>query len=126
LQPIIYKQSFLISPQNLYFCFVNDKNQVLQLIKNSVNATDPGAKVILFGSYARGDYNEESDIDVLILLDKDNITYSDETRISYPLFMIEVKTGISISPMVYSKDFWEHKHKVTPFYENVNQEGRVL
>jgi len=105
---------------------VTDKTHILGLIKGTVNATDPSAKVILFGSYARGDNNEGSDIDLLILLDKEKITYEDETRISYPLFMVEIKTGISISPMVYSKNFWETKHKVTPFYENVNQEGIVL
>jgi len=110
----------------LYFCIVIDKNHILQLIKSTLKATDPEAKVVLFGSYARGDYNEESDIDLLILLDKEKITYEDETRISYPLFMVEIKTGISISPMIYSKDFWENKHKVTPFYENVNQEGVTL
>jgi len=114
------------SSKNLYFCIVTDKNHILQLIKTTVENTDPGAKVVLFGSYARGDYNAESDIDLLILLDKEKITYEDETRISFPLFMVEVKSGISISPMIYSKDFWENKHKVTPFYENVNQEGLVL
>ena len=105
---------------------MKDTNTILQLIKSTVKASDPEAKVVLFGSYARGDYNEESDIDLLILLNKDNITYADEVKISYPLYMVEIKTGVAISPMIYSKDFWENKHKVTPFYENVNQEGVVL
>jgi len=82
--------------------------------------------VILFGSYARGDYREDSDVDLLILLDKEKITYDDEARISRPLFMIEINTGISISPLVYTKYFWEKQHKVTPFYENVNEEGIAL
>ena len=99
---------------------------MLGQIKNAVLATEPGAKVILFGSYARGDNNEDSDIDLLILLDKENVTYADETRISRPLFLIEIRSGVSISPMVYSKNFWENKHKVTPFYENVNHEGILL
>ena len=102
------------------------QNNILQQIKESVIATDPDAKVILFGSYARGDQHEGSDIDLIILLDKEKITYNDETRISYPLYMIEIKSGIPISPLVYSKYFWENKHKATPFYENVNQEGVVL
>ena len=102
------------------------QNNILQQIKESVIATDPDAKVILFGSYARGDQHEGSDIDLIILLDKEKITYNDEIRIFYPLYMIEIKSGIPISPLVYSKYFWENKHKVTPFYENVNQEGVVL
>jgi len=105
---------------------VINKSLLLGQIKNAVMAAAPGAKVILFGSYARGDNNEESDVDLLILLDKEKVTYADETKISRPLFMIEIGTGISISPMVYTKDFWENKHKVTPFYENVNKEGISL
>ena len=61
---------------------MKDTNTILQLIKSTVKASDPEAKVVLFGSYARGDYNEESDIDLLILLNKDNITYADEVKIS--------------------------------------------
>ena len=105
---------------------LNRNNDILQLIKKTVSASDPDAKVILFGSYARGDNNDESDIDLLILLNKESITYNDRARITFPLFMIEIKTGIPISPLLYSKEFWETKHKVTPFYESVNEEGITL
>lgn len=85
----------------------------------------PGASVILYGSYARGDYNEESDIDLLILLDKDNVTRADERKISHSLYDIELQIGTIISPMVYSKHAWT-THRVTPFYENLNREGKML
>jgi len=80
----------------------------------------------LYGSYARGDYNEESDIDLLILIDQEKVTRDDKIKIAYPLYDIQFATGILISPMVYSKDFWLTKHQVTPFYENVNREGIIL
>lgn len=85
----------------------------------------PEATVILFGSYARGDYNEESDIDLLILVDKEKVTRPDKTKITYPLYDIELQTNTLISPMVYSRQAWA-KHMITPFYENVNREGRAL
>ncbi len=31
--------------------------------------TEPGTKVILYGSHARGDFHKNSDYDILILLD---------------------------------------------------------
>ena len=44
----------------------------------------PNERVILFGSQARGDAREDSDWDLLVLLDKDKITYDDENiRISF-------------------------------------------
>ncbi len=105
---------------------MKDTNNILRLIKSSVRSTDPNAIVILYGSYARGDYQEDSDVDLLILIDTDKITRSDEKRIKYPLYDIEFDTGIIISPLVFSKNDWETRHKITPFYENVKREGRVL
>lgn len=100
-----------------------DKDHILGLIKKSVKTSDPDAILILYGSYARGDYNEESDIDLLILVDKEKVTRDDKIKITYPLYDIELDTGILISSIVYSKKFWQTEYKVTPFYENVNREG---
>lgn len=85
----------------------------------------PGATVILYGSYARGDYHEASDIDLLILVDKEKVSYDDERKISDPLYDIELQTNTLISPMVYSHHAWA-THMVTPFYENVNRDGIAL
>lgn len=103
-----------------------DKNYLLQLIKTKVNAIDPDAVLILYGSYTRGDNSEDSDVDLLVLLDKDIVTRKDEKRIKYPLYDIEFDTGTIISPLVFSKKDWETRHRVTPFFENVIREGKVL
>lgn len=100
-------------------------NQILKLIKDTVAQTEPGASVILYGSYARGDNNEDSDIDLLVLVNKDVLTIQDKDRITYPLYKIGIKTDTIISPIVYTKSAWAN-HRVTPFYENVRREGRVL
>lgn len=105
---------------------MHDQNHILQLIKSSVQATEPGATVVLYGSYARGDYKTNSDIDILILIDKDKITSGDAKRVAYPLYDIEFETGKIISPLILSKKNWETKHRITPFYKNVLNEGIVL
>jgi predicted nucleotidyltransferase len=102
------------------------KNQILELIKNSVIATAPNAKLVLYGSYARGTNTKDSDIDLLILLDKDKVSWPEEKRITYPLYDIEFETGTQISPVVLSARDWEAKHKITPFYKNIAREGIVL
>lgn len=68
---------------------------------------------------ARGDFKEDSDFDILILLNKELITREDEKKIKYPLYDIEFETGKKISPLVLSKKDWETRHKTTPFYENI-------
>ena len=100
--------------------------KILIKIKAIINDLEPQATVILYGSFARGDNNKNSDIDVLILLDKTNITYQDEKRIKYPLYDLEFETGQIISPLVLSKSDWEARHSITPFYANVNHEGIAL
>lgn len=54
---------------------MTDKERILLRIKNSVKETVPNAVVILYGSYARGDYKHDSDIDLLILVDNEKITF---------------------------------------------------
>ena len=56
---------------------MHNESDIMRRIKSSLNTTEPEATVILFGSYARGDYKNDSDIDLLILLDKDKITHAD-------------------------------------------------
>ena len=105
---------------------MHNESDIMRRIKSSLNTTEPEATVILFGSYARGDYKSDSDIDLLILLDKDKITHADAKRIAYPLYDIEFETGKIISPLILSKKRWETKHRITPFYKNILKEGVVL
>lgn len=105
---------------------MNNKEQILQRIKKSVGLTAPGAVLMLFGSYARGTNTVKSDIDLLILIDKDKISWSEEKHITDPLYDIEFETGTLISPMIITRKDWESRHRITPFYKNVTREGIVL
>jgi predicted nucleotidyltransferase len=105
---------------------MTENKSILFLIINSVRATAPDATIILYGSYARGENRPDSDIDLLILLNKENVTREDEKNIKYPLYEIEFETGQIISPLVLSKPDWENRHRITPFYENVLKEGVIL
>ncbi len=83
---------------------------------------DPKAEVILFGSRARGDERTDSDWDILILTDYP-ADLQTERKFRDKLYDLELETGESFSVFAYSKKDWMTKQRITPFYQNVTQEG---
>lgn len=100
-----------------------NRPEIVHKIKEILHHIDPRAEVILYGSEARGDAHSDSDIDILILVDKDRLSYQDITAITYPLYDLELSENISISPLVYTRKQWENRPFKTPFYINVMNEG---
>ena len=82
----------------------------------------PNEKLILFGSQSRGDAHIESDWDLLLLLNKSEITLEDERRYAYPFTKLGWNYGVYFSVKLYCENDWE-KRSFTPFYKNVEQEG---
>lgn len=83
------------------------------------------SQAILFGSRARGDARDDSDWDILILLDKDRITQSDIDEISYPIRELGWEIDAMVNPIMYTMKEWNSK-SFTPFYKNVMKEGIVI
>lgn len=104
----------------------NNDSKILNQIKKIVTEQEPKAKIYLYGSRSRGTAKITSDWDLLILLTKDKVTPEDEQKIIYPLYDLEFDTGEVISPMIYSEKDWNTKYKITPFYQNIMREGRLL
>lgn len=84
-----------------------------------------GGKAILFGSQARGTARDDSDWDILIILDKEELLPSDYDNVTYPLVMLGWELGKEINPVMYSVKEWQ-KYKNSPFYKNVEKEGIIL
>ena len=82
----------------------------------------PSEKVILFGSQARGDAKEDSDWDLLVVLNKEKKEFEDEDNYTYPFTELGWNHGIAINPILYTKKQWE-QGKIFPFYKNVTSEG---
>lgn len=82
--------------------------------------------VILFGSYARGDYDSESDVNIAVLAD---IKRGEERKYSKQLIDIigdiYEKYGypVLLEPIVISADFFDEWKNSMPFYRNITKEG---
>lgn len=86
-------------------------------------------KIILYGSYARGDYNSSSDIDIMILTDLTDdeiVEYRD--KVSNIAFDIEFDNNFDVilSPLVKNIDKFNYWLEALPFYMNVQKEGVVI
>lgn len=86
-------------------------------------------KIILYGSYARGDFNESSDIDIMILTDlSDDEIVKYRKEIIYLAYDIECDNDFSItlSPLLKNIDKYNYWLGAMPFYMNVEKEGVIL
>ncbi|BFU90953.1 MAG: hypothetical protein NTAFB01_21400 [Nitrospira sp.] len=77
--------------------------------------------VYLFGSHARNEADAESDVDVLVVLDRVE-QYGQEVSETGPLVsQLSLQFGVSISRVFVSQQDWIDHH--TPFLANVREEA---
>lgn len=84
-------------------------------------------KVLLYGSYARGEETSSSDIDIMILVDLDELlikNYAD--ALNNVTFDMNLDYDIMLMPIVKNEEHFEKWISFYPFYRNVNQEGVAL
>ena len=102
-----------------------NKGQILNEIKQAVLSVDSQAEIVLFGSRARGDYKEESDWDVLILIEKEQGDWKHVRSIMDVVYDVELKNHQIITPIIRNKKFWDD-HRVTLLFKEVEKDGIIL
>lgn len=82
---------------------------------------------ILFGSYARDDYDSESDIDLLILVDLPAEQLSAyREQMDHLCGKILFDYGVVLSAVEKDVATYEKYRDVLPFYQNIEREGRKI
>jgi predicted nucleotidyltransferase len=86
----------------------------------------PVQRVILYGSKARGDYDEHSDIDLLLITSR-SLHWKEEKAIVGTLFDIGMEYDVIFSPLFVSGDEWEDGI-FTEFsiYQEITRDGSAV
>ena len=122
----VKKKQYLCSRKGLR-CphMTNDRNILMQIQTLGRDLLPEGSSLLLYGSRARGDNREDSDFDLVVLLDKDRQQLQDFTDYAYPFMEMGWDLGAEINPMLYTRKEWQERH-FTPFYQNVEHDKIVL
>ncbi|GAK55502.1 putative nucleotidyl transferase [Candidatus Vecturithrix granuli] len=103
-----------------------EEKKLLKTCSQLLKAFDPSAKIILYGSRARGDAQPDSDYDVLILTEKE-ATLQKEDDFRGQIYPLELETGAVITVMLYNQQTWESPlYQAMPFHQNVERDGVTL
>ncbi len=101
----------------------DNERLALSELKRRVRAQTAIEQVVVFGSVARGEATEESDLDVLVVT-KEPVSYLVETAIFDIAFFINIEYDTNISVLVVPKDKWESPvWSLLPLHQAIMREG---
>ena len=78
----------------------------------------------LYGSYARGDFDNESDVDILLTIDADGMEISKRRKdLAEITSNLSLKHDVTVSVTAKPLQQFRQYSAVMPFYKNVLREG---
>ncbi len=81
-------------------------------------------EVILYGSYARNDETDESDVDLMYLVDSPREVISARNwQVGEAAADLVMEYGILVSPVVENRDYYLRNRELLPFFANIQREG---
>jgi len=103
----------------------NEKKALFEL-KKEILKKFPVVKFIIFGSKTKGNFNKDSDIDVLIII-KRKVTGKIMTEIFDIAYEIELKYNVIFGIIIEDVKFWNSPfNMVLPLFREINKYGLVL
>lgn len=83
--------------------------------------------IYLYGSYARGDYTEDSDIDITAIVKGSRIDLQKKLKLVWDISAdIGLENDVIISPTVIPYDEYEKYKEILPYYMNIQKEGMQI
>ncbi|MBQ7565006.1 MAG: nucleotidyltransferase domain-containing protein [Lachnospiraceae bacterium] len=105
-----------------------DINQAKDIFKKAYTANEQILGEIkdayLYGSYARGDFNDESDVDIILFVPLSQEEISEYRKeISKISSRLSLEHDVTVSVMVEPVDQLVRYAEILPFYQNIIREG---
>ena len=110
-------------------CTKNELNSILQKLTQIYRSVygENLVQVILYGSYARGDYHTDSDVDVVAIVHGDRKTLQHQLKKVWDSSCeLELEYDTILSPTVIPYEEFKQYQTDLPYYRNISQEGVVL
>lgn len=99
--------------------------QIVNIYRNVYGNAISG--VFLYGSYARGDYREDSDIDVVAIVKGARLDLQEQLRTVWEQAAdVGLENDVIVSPVVIPYDEFEEYKYILPYYRNIAEEGRRI
>ena len=109
--------------------YKNELDMILQRMVKAYRAVygENIVKIILYGSYARGDYDHDSDIDIALLLKCSRMEakkYDDALAEISTVFAIKYFAIVNFVSLPYGE--FTEKRTWYRYFKNIDKEGEVL
>lgn len=101
------------------------EREILYEISKRLSAEGRILRIVAYGSRVRGDYRGDSDLDVMVIVDKKDRYIKD--RLIEIFYSYELEADVSFSLAVLSLEEFEFNKKLgSPFIANIEKEGMVF
>lgn len=107
-------------------CTKNTLQSITNQIKQCYQEVfgDDIVEVILYGSYARGDFTINSDIDIVAIVRGDRLELQNKCKLVWDKAAeIGVENDVIVSPSVIPYEEFENYRNSLPYYRNIASEG---
>ena len=110
-------------------CSESELNIILQKIAETFRAVygDSLVKVIMYGSYARGDFDDYSDVDIAAIVKGERAALQKDLK---KVWDVSADMGLEyetiVSPAVIPFDEYEQYRNDIPYYMNIEKEGVIV
>ncbi|MCC8150489.1 MAG: nucleotidyltransferase domain-containing protein [Lachnospiraceae bacterium] len=110
-------------------CTRRELDSILKEVAKSYRETYGSnlSRIVLYGSYARGDYRDDSDVDVVAIVRGSRKQLQDKLEkvwdISHDL---SLQYGTIVSTTVIPQDEFERCKEAIPYYKNIERDGILI